>query len=89
MSFFSHVLLMTSETSVAFLDGLYANAVERNWVKVGLSVAAILVAGKFLLSTVGSLPLISPLLQLLGASVVVAWLASKRGGPAKEEERRL
>ena len=65
---------MTTVNSVAFLDGMYESAREKNWARLASSVAAILVVGKFVMSTVGSLPLVMPLLALLGAFAIIAWV---------------
>ena len=75
---------MTTETSVAFLDGVYDSVREKNWARLASSVVLVVVIGRFLMSTIGSIPLVTPLLTLLGAFVVVAWLF---GGKQSREER--
>lgn len=74
---------MTTETSVAFLDGVYDSVREKNWARLASSVVLIVVIGKFLMSTVGSLPLVTPLLTLLGAFAVLAWLFAEKTPPSE------
>ena len=75
---------MTTETSVAFLDGVYDSVREKNWARLASSVVLVVVIGRFLMSTIGSIPLVTPLLTLLGAFALLAWLF---GGKQPREER--
>lgn len=77
---------MTTQNSVAFLDALYESARTKNWARLAISVVAVLFVGKFLMSTVGSLPLVTPLLVLLGAFALLAWLFRKNETPRGEKK---